>query len=198
MQNLQFPLTFNFKITLVTPKFTVHDSLGRSVAFVKQQAFKLRENIRVFSDESEQELIYKIKADRWLDWNASYAFTDAAGRECGRVARRGARSLWKAHYDLIDENGNQDLSIQEDNGWVKVLDGMLGEIPILGFLTGYFFNPSYNIIRPDGKLVAVFTKQPELLGRTFTLEQKAPFEEGEATRILLGIMMMVLLERDRG
>jgi hypothetical protein len=198
MQNLKFPLIFNFKTTLVTPKFSVHDAAGRSVAFVKQRAFKLREDIRVFTDESEQELVYTIKADRWLDWNASYVFGDARGRERGRVARRGARSIWKAHYDLIDEQGNHDLSIQEADAWVKVLDGLFGEIPILGLLTGYFFNPSYHITRPDGTLVAVFTKQPELLGRTFTLEQKAPFEDGEAARMLLGTMMMVLLERDRG
>lgn len=198
MIELKFPLTYNFKITLITPKFSVTDAAGRPVAFVKQRAFKLREDISVFRDDSEGELLYQIKADRWLDWNASYVFTDAAGRDGGRVARRGARSLWKAHYDLMDEHGKQDLSIQEANGWVKVLDGLLGEIPFLGVLTGYFFNPSYNITRPNGELVAVFTKQPELLGRTFTLEQRAPLEAGEAARILLGTMMMVLLERDRG
>jgi len=64
--------------------------------------------------------------------------------------------------------------------------------------TGYFLNPSYNITRPDGTLVAVLSKKPDLISRAFVLDQKATYEEGEETRIVLGTMMMVLLERARG
>ena len=64
--------------------------------------------------------------------------------------------------------------------------------------TGYFLNPSYNVTRPDGTLVAVFHKKPDLISRSFELEKSTSFEEGEETRLVLGVMMMVLLERARG
>ena len=88
--------------------------------------------------------------------------------------------------------------IQEENGWVKVLDALLGEIPILGMFTGYFFNPSYSVARPDGTLVARLKKQASFFGRKFSVEQVAPFEQGEEQRVVLGLMMMILLERRRG
>ncbi|MEM1358988.1 MAG: hypothetical protein AAGF89_12355 [Bacteroidota bacterium] len=198
MLNLNYPLTIKFKITLLNPQFSVTDAQGRMVAFVKQKAFKLKEDISVFASEAQTNLRFKIKADRWLDYNASYSFTDANGKDYGRLVRKGARSLWKAEYELYDEADKQDLVIKEANGWVKVADGLLGEIPILGLLSGYLFNPKYTVTRPNGTLIAVFYKKPDLISRAFELDKHVTFEEGEETRILLGTMMMVLLERDRG
>ncbi|MDY3317334.1 hypothetical protein PG630_08455 [Riemerella anatipestifer] len=40
---------------------------------------------------------------------------------------KGMRSIWKAHYDIIDENNQLKYSISADNNFV-------GEIPILSFL----------------------------------------------------------------
>lgn len=198
MENLNYPLTIKFRFGVINPQFSVVDQAERPVAFVKQKAFKLREDISVFKSEAQTELLYKIKADRWLDYNASYSFTDQQGKECGRLVRKGARSLWKAEYELYDEHGKQDLVIREANGWIKVLDGLMGEIPILGMFTGYFLNPSYNVTRPDGTQVATFHKKPDLVSRSFELEKNTAFEEGEETRLVLGTMMMVLLERARG
>ena len=114
------------------------------------------------------------------------------------MARKGWRSLWKAQYELYDERDVQDLIIQEKNAWTKVGDAVLSEIPILGIFTGYFFNPSYTVKRPDGTLVATFKKEASFFGRKFHLYQEAAFEQGEEQRIQLGLMMMALLERRRG
>ncbi|TXF85423.1 hypothetical protein FUA23_20640 [Neolewinella aurantiaca] len=198
MKNLNYPLTLKFKVAVINPQFSVADEMERPVAFVKQKAFKLKEDISVYKSAEQSNLLYKIKADRWLDYNASYSFLDSSGKESGRLVRKGARSLWKAEYELYDENGKQDLLIQEDNPWVRVADNFLGEIPFLGLLTGYLFNPTYNITRPDGTQVATFRKKPDLVSRAFTLEKNAAFEEGEETRLVLGVMMMVFLERARG
>lgn len=198
MQNLNYPLTIKFKLAVLNPQFSVVDAGDRPVAFVKQKAFKLKEDISVFRSESQTDLQYKIKADRWLDYNASYNFTDSAGKGCGRLVRKGTRSLWKAEYELYDEAGKPDLVIKEGNGWIKVIDSLIGEIPILGMFTGYFLNPSYNVTRPDGTLIAVLHKKPDLISRAFELEKKAGFGEGEETRLVLGTMMMILLERARG
>ena len=198
MENLSYPLTIKFKFGAFNPQFSVIDMEGRPIAYVKQKAFKLKEDISVFKTESQTDLLFKISADRWLDYNASYSFTDDNGKGCGRLVRKGARSIWKAEYELHNEAGKQGLLIQEDNPWVRVADHFLGEIPILGMLTGYFFNPSFNITRPDGTQVATFYKKPDLVSRVFDLEKNAGFEEGDETRWVLGVMMMVFMERSRG
>ena len=88
--------------------------------------------------------------------------------------------------------------IEEEKPWVKVMDALLSEIPILTMFSGYFFNPKYTVKRPDGTLVARVSKQKSFFGRKFTIDKLAEFESGEELRILLGSMMMLLLERRRG
>jgi len=67
MLNLKYPLQLKFKLAVINPQFSLTDAAGKSVAYVKQKAFKLKEDISVFRDESQTELQYKIKADRWLE-----------------------------------------------------------------------------------------------------------------------------------
>lgn len=198
LDNVFYPYNFTFKIGTIHNDFVAKDATGNTKAFVKQKIFKLKEHVEVFSDETRSTILYNINANKWLDFNTTYSFKDSNGNSVGRLARKGWRSLWKASYELYDERDQQDLVIQEKNAWVKVMDGLLSEIPVLGMFTGYFFNPSYLVSRPDGTLVATFTKQASFFGRKFKLEQDAAFEEGEEQRIHLGLMMMALLERRRG
>lgn len=198
MDLLQFPLQLTFRITTLSNDFVAQDAQGNTVAYVRQKMLKLKEEVQVFSNESRSELRYVIKADRWLDFTATYTFTDSRGYELGKIARKGWASLWKAHYEILDERHLPDLLVREENPWAKVFDSMLGEIPVLGMLTGYLFHPAYIVTRPDGTTVARLTKEPSFFGRRFTIHKLAEFETGEEQRILLGLMMLILLERDRG
>lgn len=198
LQDELYPYSFEFNIATFHNDFTVKDSTGATRAYVKQKMFKLKEHVRVFTDESETQLAYDIRADRWLDFNTVFSFHNPDGTNLGKLVRKGWKSIWKASYELYDENDIQDLLIQEKNPWVKVCDTLLSEIPIVGMLTGYFFNPSYSVKRPDGTLVCSFTKNASFFGRKFSLIKENLFEQGEEERIKLGLMMMVLLERRRG
>lgn len=205
MEKLQFaftknayPLRFIFKITTLANDFVAKDANDELVAYVRQKLFRLIEDINVYEDEQKTILKYNIKANKWIDFSASYLFTDANGRETGRVARKGWASIWKARYEIYDEKQRQDLLIREENAWTKLGDAVFSEIPVLGMFTGYFFNPAYTVTRPDGTLVARLKKEASFFGIRFTVDKLSEFEEGEEERILLGLMMMILLERRRG
>lgn len=193
-----FPLKLTFKIGTISNDFVAQDASGNTVAYVRQKMLRLLDEIEVFADESRSDLRYTIRANKWLDFSATYTFTDRFGREIGRVSREGWASLWKSHYEIYDENQNRDFTIREENPWAKVLDGMLGEIPVLGMLTGYLFHPSYIVFRPDGTQIARLKKEPSFFGRYFTIDKLSEFETGEESRVLLSLMMMILLERQRG
>lgn len=197
-KEFNFPLNFEFKIGTMANDFVVKDANGTTIAYVRQKMFKLKEAIIVYANESKKDILYKINADRILDFRASYAFTNEDGEVFGRVGRKGMKSLWKAHYEIFDNDNNQEYSIGELNPWAKVLDGLLGEVPLLSMFTGYLFNPKYGLKSPDGKLVAQLTKEASLFGRRFKLEKLADLETGDSERMILSLMMMLLLERRRG
>jgi len=198
MKKLLFPVQLTFKIGTLANDFIAEDANGTMVGYVRQKMFKLKEDIEVFSDESKTRMLYRIKADKWLDWSTAYSFTDALGQNIGKVARKGWASIFKAHYDIIDQHQKLQYHVREENGWVKVIDGLVGEIPILGFFTGYLFNPSYIVTDTADNPIARLKKEPSFWGRKFTIHQLGDIDEDDDDRIMLGLMMMILLERRRG
>jgi hypothetical protein len=161
--------------------------------------FKLKEDVVVFSDETKSQELFRIKADRWLDFKASYSITSLLDdRKYGRLARKGMRSIWKASYDVVDEHDTVKFTITEDSAWVKVFDSIVGEIPIVGMFTGYFLNPSYSVKDASGKAYFTLKKMPSLIGRRFRLERLVDIDDEDESLVVLCYLMMVLLERARG
>ncbi|WP_298952911.1 hypothetical protein [uncultured Nonlabens sp.] len=198
MNNLQYPIKFSFKITTLSNDFTAKNASGQTIAYVKQKMFKLKEAISVYSDESKSQVLFTIAANKWLDFSAAYSMTDASGNEIGKIARKGWRSMWKAEYDIVDQNNQPQYKVQEANAWVRVADSMIGEIPVLGAFTGYLFNPTYNVTNKAGQIVVKLKKMPSFFGKEFELEKVAEIDEDDKERVMLGLMMMILLERRRG
>ena len=131
MNSMQFPLQLTFKVTTLSNDFVASDATGNTIAYVRQKMLRLLEEVQVFNNESRSELNYTIRANRWLDFNSTYTFTNRTGYEVGRIVRKGWASLWKAHYEIFDEKQQSDLIIREENPWAKIFDSMLGEIPLL-------------------------------------------------------------------
>lgn len=194
---MDYPLDLAFKIFALAPQIKVTDAQGAVVFYVKQKLFKLKESVTVFSDETQGHPICTIQADRIIDFSAEYRFADVQGNALGSVKRQGVKSFWRARYDIRNGTANS-MTIQEANPWSKVFDSLLGEIPILGLLTGYFFNPVYHIQRSDGKLAFVVTKRRTFLESRFRVERQAELAPDEELRAILSLIMMVLLERARG
>lgn len=195
----QYPLSLTFKITTLSSDFSVTDVHDNLLFYVRQKMFKLKEELTVSRDATEAQKLYTIKANQWLDFSASYGFTSAAGQFLGSIARKGWASIFKAHYEVFDAEQKQCFTIREENAWIKVLDGIFGEIPIIGLLSGYLFHPAYLVTDNMGLVVVRLVKQPSLLGRRFLLEMKSGFRNvADEERTLLALSMLLMLERNRG
>lgn len=195
---MNYPLSLSFKLLAIASQIYIRDANGNLLGYVKQKLFKLKEDINVFADEKQTQQLFNIKADRIIDWSANYSFTDNRGSYLGSIKRQGMRSIWKANYDIFDAAGNPAYKINEESGWVKVGDALFGEIPLVGILSGYVFNPSYLVTRTDGTQIARLKKQPAMFEGKFLLEPLTQLPPEEETLVLLGVLMMTLLERARG
>lgn len=195
---MDYPLTLTFKLVALHPQVAVTDASGALVLYVKQKAFRLREDVAVFADREQRLPLYRLQADRVIDLRAAYHITDAQGAPFGAVRAEGLRSLWRSRYTVLDTQGAPTLHIREDNPWVKVVDAFLGDIPVLGLLSGYLFHPSYTVTEEDGTPKLRLVKQPSLLERVFRLERLAGLSAEDEARAVLSLLMMLMLERQRG
>lgn len=198
MKNIVYPLKFQFKIGTLANDFVISDANNFTVGYVRQKMFKFVDEIQVFEDSTKTNLFYTIKANKWIDFSAAYIFTDANGDQIGRVARKGWASIWRTRYNIYDKEGTQLFYIRERNAWVKVWDALLGEIPILSMLTGYLFNPKYDVKDMDDNNIVMLKKDPSFFGRKFTVSKEGDLKDEHEENIALSLMMMILLERRRG
>jgi len=194
---MQYPLELTFKFWALSPQISIVNAQGNLVFYVKQKLFKLKEAITIFADAEQTSPLYYIKADRIIDFSARYEFTDTNNTNIGAVKRRGLKSLWRARYDIFDGDSTY-LTIQEKNPWVKIADALFAEIPVIGIFTGYVFNPIYLVSRADGTVVMRLEKIPTFLSRKFIIKAVDKISDREEQQILLSLIMMLLLEKNRG
>ncbi len=195
-----YPLQLRFRIIALAPQIFITDASGNSVLFVRQKILNLREDVRIFRDESKTEELYRINADRIIDIGARYRFTDSkTERPLGSIKQRGLKTIWRAHYDIETPNGDSSHSLTEDNPWVKVGDALLSEIPFVGFFTGFLLHPAYTVHDNAGLPVMQLTKEPAFFESKYRIDNLEPsISQEEEQRILLSLMMMVQLNRARG
>ena len=80
----------------------------------------------------------------------------------------------------------------------KVFDSMLGEIPIIGLLTGFMFHPKYLLTSTDGQARLRVTKEASFMERKYRVDKLVEYDPVDELRALMSFLMMSLLERSRG
>ena len=113
----QFPrYLLKRQVLALTGKFRIYDPLGNLVMFSEQKMFRLREDIRVYSDESKSQEVLSIKARQILDFSAAYDVVDTAlNQKVGVLRRRGLRSLLRDEWQVLDANDNLIGQLFEDS-----------------------------------------------------------------------------------
>ncbi len=193
---MQFPINIAFKILALAPQMYVTDASGRNLGYVRQKLLRFIEDVTVFEDDTQAKPLYSIKADRVIDFNANYAFADPQGYPLGSVGRQGWRSLWKAHY-IISVAGEPRFDVHEEKPFIKLVDGLLGEIPIVGAMTGLFLNPTYLVSRGEQGVLRI-TKRRSVFETDFVIDKLGEVDDRERECVMLAAMMIMLLERSRG
>lgn len=114
---LEQPVTFHRKLSVAGNKIHVNDTQGNMVMFVKQKAFKLKEDIRVYTDKSQNDEVFHIQARKVLDVSATYDVTDqTTGEKVGALKRKGLASTFiQDSWELLDNNDALIGEISEDS-----------------------------------------------------------------------------------
>lgn len=192
-----YPLEFSFRLLTLSPQLFVRDASGREIAYVRQKLFRLKELVKIYSNQTATEESYTVEADRILDFSGAYHLRDAMGAELGILKQHGVRSIWRAHFSVI-HNGQIVYEITEKSVLTRLFDNLLGEVPVLGMITGYILQPSYLIKTPQGQQVMQLDKKPALFEGVFELNQQEPVSTSDQELLVLALTMLMLMERRRG
>lgn len=130
--------------------FHVYDAGGGLVAYCKQKAFKLKEDIRLYTSEAATEELFALKARSIIDFGATYDVTLPTGELLGSFRRKGLKSTFiKDEWLVFDENGAQVATLTERGGFLAFLRRYTDLISL--------FSPQkFDMTLPDGTVLASY------------------------------------------
>jgi hypothetical protein len=96
--------------------FRIYGADGGLLIYSKQKAFKLKEDIRLYTEEGMANEILTIQARQVMDFSASYDVYDPVEKvKVGTLRRKGLKSIIKDEWLILD-NAEQEIGlIAEDN-----------------------------------------------------------------------------------
>ncbi len=118
-------------LTLTGASFFVYDERGDLAAFCRQKAFRLREDIRIYADRSQQQELMTLRARQIIDFGATYDLALPDGTRMGSFRRKGLKSSFvRDEWLVYDEQDRQIATLRETGSlaflrkysdWLQVL-----------------------------------------------------------------------------
>ncbi len=109
-------------LSVLGGKFEIFDPAGNVVLFSKMAAFKLKEDIRLYTDESMTTELVSIRARSIMDFSAAYDVVDSTtGQKVGALKRKGWKSMFRDEWVIMDAYDNEVGNIQEENAFLAFL-----------------------------------------------------------------------------
>jgi len=109
--------------------FHVYAPDGSLLGFVKQKAFKLKEDIRVYTDETASRELLTIQARHVIDFSAAYDVVDARqGAKVGVLRRKGWTSILRDAWEVLDAEERPVGALREDSALTAMLRRFLSNL----------------------------------------------------------------------
>lgn len=143
------------------------DTSGQQLGIIQMKAFRLRSDITLYADSSQQQPLLQIKARQAIALNYVFDVIDpATGQALFALERKGLKSAFvRDHWNLLDTAGNQFGEIIETSSSLAILRRWLSFLnDILGLI--FAFVAETYTIRTIGD-------QPKLIGSV--VHRKNPF-----------------------
>lgn len=168
-------------LTLAGGKFEIFDPTGNVVLFSKMKAFKLKEDIRLYTGEDMTTELFSIQARTIMDFSAAYDVVESAtGRKLGALRRKGLKSMFRDEWLILDVYDNEIGLIREENAFLAI---------VRRFLTNLV--PQSYTVELSGALVAEFKQNFNPFVTKLTLDFSPDIQHRFDRR--LGIAAGVLL-----
>ena len=103
-------------LQLVGATFHIFDPAGNLAFYSKMKAFKLKEDIRLYTGEDMRTELLSIKARQIIDFAATYDVNDSqTGEKVGALRRKGFKSVLVDEWVFLNQNDQEIGLIKEDS-----------------------------------------------------------------------------------
>jgi len=136
------------QVLALTGKVRVFTPTGQIGLYSEQKMFKLREDIRVFTDENKLSELLWIQARQIIDFAAAYdVFDQTNGMKVGALRRKGWSSIMRDTWEILDPLDRVIGIVREDSA---------GRALLRRLLLGSLLPQRYDVVQGDERVIAHF------------------------------------------
>jgi hypothetical protein len=104
------------------------------LAFVRQKKLAIKEDIRFFADDSEQEELFRLKGRQMFEVRARYDVLTPAGERLGVLEKVFGKSLLRSTWRVLDADEHELAVAQEKSMPVAILRRLIDQVPYGDFI----------------------------------------------------------------
>jgi len=175
------------QVLALTGILRIFNPQDQLVLFSQQKIFKLKEDIRVYADETKNQELLNIQARQIIDFSAYYDVIDSQySTKVGGLRRKGFRSIVQDEWEVFDPQEKSLGILKEDS---------LQQALLRRFLLGTLVPQNYNL-NIGSEQVADYKQRFQLF--RYVLDVDFQMDTGEKLDRRLGIAAAVLLATIEG
>lgn len=172
-------------------EFDIYDASGNLALHSEQKSFKLKEDMRLYSDKSQTTELLSIKTNQILDIGATYNVTDSRSAiSVGSLRRSGLKSIFaRDEWIILDPQGEGIGMIQEDSLFMGLMRRLSKDLS--------FLFPQKYTVSMGGQPVAFFRQHfnPFILKYDLDLSQDHEKRLDRRLAIAAGVLLCAIERR---
>ncbi len=178
------------KVLAVGNKYWIEDVNSKLLGFCKQKILKLKEDIRIYTDENMNDELFRIQQEQIMDAWGSFAIIDSkTGTKLGSIKREWASSaFYKDKYEVYDTNNTLIGKIEETSG---------GRALARKFMPGGALVPEEMHLELNGQKVATINQEFKIVGDIWNMNCINVPPDFDRRVLLSCILLMGTIERSR-
>jgi hypothetical protein len=175
------------KVLAVGNTYYIEDRQGQMIGFSKQKVLRIKDDIRIFSDENMGNELFRIKQENLVDDWGTWAVIDSPTNTCvGKMRRSYISNFAEDEYALLDPYNQQIGRVVEPSK-----RGLMRKyLPGGGLVTEQLKVEYY------GRLVAYIQQQFKIIGDSWEVDCQALPPEFDRRTLLTAMLIMGMVERE--
>lgn len=177
------------KTLTVGNKYWLEDYNGNVLGFCKQKLFKLKEDIRIYTDENMTNELFCIKQEQIMDVWGNFAVIDSyTNTKLGYIKRKLMSEIGRDSWEFYNAN---------DQLIGRIYEPSLGSALARKYMPGGALIPEKMVLEIGGQVVADVNQKFKIIGDIWEMDcQRVPPDLDR--RVLLScIILMGMIERSR-
>ncbi|MEO7804227.1 MAG: hypothetical protein ABIS18_07540 [Actinomycetota bacterium] len=160
---------------------------GMAFCYVRQKAFKFKEDIRFYADDTKSVELMRIKARQRFDPRARYEVTSGNGIKIGEIQKVFGASLLRSTYRLYDAQGIETATASEQSLLVALLRRLVAFVPYIENFSNWLPIPFNFVFSRDGVELGIHRRQLFKFQDTYTIDLSADAARTLDRRLILAM-----------